>query len=131
MVATSAAGAVASAAGAARERRHQCEFGFGCDRHVQEERRQTDKPMPIGAPDRIRRELKHTRPIAEVAVRQRAFICLEDRHEIRRNALDGVRAHSCRAQFRNDAGDGARKSGLTVWYCLKPGHRPSDGGRAW
>lgn len=99
------------------KRCHEGEFSFGCDRHIQQECRQTDQPKPIGTPDRVRGQLKHARPIAEVAVCELAFVCLDDRHQIRRNARDGIPAHSCRAQFRDDAGDSAWKSGR-VRDCL-------------
>jgi hypothetical protein len=90
---------------------HEREFSFSRDRQVQQERRKTDEPMPIGNPDRFRAQLQHARPIAEAAVCEFAFVRLDDRHQIRRYAREGIRSHSCRAQFRDDAGDGTWKSG--------------------
>src|SRR5262245_48228996 len=66
--------------------------------------------MPNGASNRIRTELKHISPIAEAAGRKLAFVFLDERHQIRSNVSEGARPHSCRAQFGDDAGDGAWKS---------------------
>jgi hypothetical protein len=92
--------------------------------------------MPIGTPDRVRRQGKNARPIAEAALFKLAFVCLDDRHQIRGNARDGITAHSRRAQFRDDACNGAWKSGrvgdcLIVFEAaigLQTVHEPGDDG---
>ena len=53
--------------------------------------------VPIGIADRLGGELKHARPVAEIAVRQFAFIRFRERRQIRRHVPDGVRSHSRRA----------------------------------
>ncbi len=84
---TSAAGTVASAAGAVA--RSAVTNASSASLAIATSRRSVGRPISrcrSGPPDRIRRERQHARPIGEDPFRQLGFICPDQRHEIRRNA---------------------------------------------
>jgi hypothetical protein len=86
------------------------EFSLIFYRHVEQQRRQADKARSVVADTRrLGRQRQDARPISQGRFLKLQLEGVQKRREIRRKAGDGFRRQSRQTQFRNYAGDRARK----------------------